>query len=140
MAMKTQWTPMRWPAPWARPELLALIQGTPVDCLVDAPPQIAERARSLGLQTGTPPGVRIVKGDWPGVKLTESGHLDHAAAGPTGAPWVDSNGWRIRLEAALHPGSEIWADASPQKPRLDAEAYAMAVADAAAHGGRWILS
>jgi hypothetical protein len=131
---------MRWPASWARPELLALLEGTAVDCLLDAPAAIAELARGKGLKIGWPQDVRVVKGDWPGVKLTESGRLDHAAAGPTGAPWVDSNGWRIRLEAALHTGSGIWVDAAPQKPRLDPDTYAMAVADAAAHGGRWILS
>jgi hypothetical protein len=131
---------MRWPRVWASPEPLSLLEGTAVDCLLDAPPAIAERARSKGLQTYMPPGVRVLPGDWPGVKLTESGRLDHAAAGPTGVPWVDSNGWKIRLEAALHAGSEIWVDTASQKARLSPDSYVMAVADAAAHGGRWILA
>jgi len=74
------------------------------------------------------------------VKLSESGTVDQAAAGPTGEPWVDSNGWKIRLTAALHPGAAVWVDAPPKGSRLTAESYQITVADAAAHGGRWILS
>jgi hypothetical protein len=87
-----------------------------------------------------PASITIVKGDWPGVKMTPMGIVDRASAGPTGAPWVDSNGWKIRLAAALHPETDIWIDALPQKPRLFAESYQIGVADAAAHGGRWIIT
>ena len=31
-----------------------------------------------------------------------------ATAGPAGVAWLDSNGWRIRLESALHPDTESW--------------------------------
>ena len=61
-------------------------------------------------------------------------------AGPTAAPWVDSNGWGVRLAAALHPQSAIWVDAAPKPSRSSPKSYVMAFADAAARGGRWIIS
>ena len=62
-----------------------------------------------------------------------------ADAGPTGNPWVDSNGWKIRLESARHPGARVWVDASPKGP-VSPDSYALALADSAAYGGRWIVS
>jgi hypothetical protein len=41
---------------------------------------------------------------------------------------------------ALHPGSAIWVDAAPKEPHLSRESYLLGVADAAAYGGRWIIS
>ncbi len=125
-----------------------MLKGTAINCLliengVDQG-SILARARQEGFllvdAASPPPDVAVVDGEWPGVKLTETGAVDRAAAGPTGAPWVDSNGWRIRLAAALHPGNRIWLSAYPKKPRLFTESYVMGIADAAAHGGRWIIS
>jgi hypothetical protein len=144
----TQWTPMRWPAVWKDPTALDLLKETAINCLLIENPDnlrlVAARAQQEGLKVAAaafpPTGVTLVKGEWPGVKLTESGAVDRASAGPTGAPWVDSNGWKIRLAAALHPRTEIWVEAAPQKPRLYGESYLIGVADAAAQGGRWIIS
>lgn len=64
-----------------------------------------------------------------------------ASAGPTGTAWVDSNGWKVRLESALHPGAHIWVDAAPVPTmRLHTDAYVVAFADSAAYGGRWVIS
>ncbi len=139
---------MRLPAAWKDPAVLDLLKGTAINCLLiesgSDQGSIAARARQEGIvivdAASPPPDVTVVEGGWPGVKLTESGAIDRAAAGPTGAPWVDSNGWKIRLAAALHPGSRIWLGAHPQKPRLFAESYVIGIADAAVHGGRWIIS
>lgn len=88
----------------------------------------------------TPPaGVTIVRGLWPGIRMSHGGG-DRAAAGPTGEPWVDSNGWRIRAARALRPDSQFWVDAKPQPSRSSAEDYVLAFADAASHGGRWIVT
>jgi hypothetical protein len=141
-------TPMRWPSAWKDPSALELLKGTAVNFLFidegSGLAGVAERARKEGLtiaEAGSQPiGVTVMEGEWPGVKLTESGMTDRAAAGPTGVPWIDSNGWRIRLTAALHPGTEIWVNAVPKGPRLSAESYVLAVADAAADGARWIIS
>jgi hypothetical protein len=85
-----------------------------------------------------PSGITVVKGLWPGIKMSRSGGAD-ADAGPTGVPWVDSNGWAIRLAAASSPESEIWVNAAPKENLRSANAYLIAIADSAAYGGRWII-
>src|SRR5271157_3289978 len=145
--MNQQWIPMRWPAAWKNPGALGLLEGTGINCLLMEksadPGPVAAQARQIGLTvadpTAPPGGTHIVKGDWPGVQMSHGGG-GHASAGPTGEPWLDSNGWKIRLESALHPQAAIWVDAPPKAPRLAAGAYPLAIADAAAHGGRWIVS
>jgi len=139
---------MRWPDQWRNPSAIDLLKGTVISHLLvnkgaDLGP-IADRASQAGLEVcepGSPPSsVTLVDGEWPGVKLTQSGALDHASAGPTGSPWVDSNAWKIRLTTALHPGAEVWINAEPKRSRLTPAAYRITIADAAACGGRWIIS
>jgi hypothetical protein len=141
--------PIRWPGVWRDPSTLSLLKGSVVNCLIVEPGNaldaVVARARQQGLQVAyvasPPSGVSVVTGQWPGVKLSESGAVDQADAGPTGVPWVDSNGWKIRLTSALHPGAAVWVNAAaPKGARLSAESYLVAVADAAAHGGQWIIS
>lgn len=140
--------PFRWPGSWRDPAALSLLKGSAVNCLLvnrgGELGAVAARARQEGFQVADgaslPGGVSVIQGIWPGVKLSESGVVDQAAAGPTGVPWVDSNGWKIRLTAALNPGAVVWVDAPPRGTRLSAESYLITVADAAAHSGRWILS
>jgi hypothetical protein len=136
---------MRWPEGWQDPAVLDLLHGTAIDYLLipDSPQFAAVRARAqqLGLELGdpgkAPNGIEIVKGVWPGVQWPTGG----AGAGPTGVPWVDSNGWLIRLNRALHPESAPWVDAAPPaKSFITADSYLIAVADSAAHGGRWIIN
>ena len=134
---------MRWPSAWKDPAALDLLSGTGIDCLLISAGgdlgHVADHARSQGLKVleGPPAGTRLVKGDWTGIAAS---HAGGTSAGPTGEPWVDSNGWRVRLESALHPGSRVWVDAAPEAPGLATGAYALAVADAAASGARWIVT
>jgi len=137
-------TPMRWPEGWKDPAAFDLLNGTAIDYLLlpgnSELSAVRDRARQLGIEVcdadRAPAGVEIVKGVWPGVQWPTSG----AGAGPTGVPWVDSNGWLIRLARAQHSDSAVWVDAPPPaKSFVTADAYLMAVADSAAHGGRWIL-
>jgi hypothetical protein len=136
---------MRWPGSWKSPSALGLLKGTSINHLVvekDAGlAPVIEQAKRDGLQvaelTAPPKGVAIVPGEWPGVAMARGGG---ASAGPTGVPWVDSNSWRIRLETVRHPGTDIWVDAPPKAARVSAAAYRTAIADAAAHGGRWVIS
>src|SRR5512136_2283577 len=146
--MSMNLTPILWPRTWKDPSALSLLKGTAINCLLidrDADlGTVAARAQQEGLtvvETGARiDGVTVVKGEWPGVKLNQSGQLDRAGAGPTGVPWVDSNGWKVRLASLLHPGTAVWVDAVPKLQRLFAQSYLVSVSDAAAHGGRWILS
>lgn len=154
--------PMRWPAEWRDPALLELLTGTPINCLVstgeEAPaPAVLEKAKQAGLtfvQAGKSPAVAwteradapwdgsqsvlaITDGVWPGVQ-----RRSREEAGPTGAPWIDSNGWMIQLCRALAQNKDIWVAAEPPEDanNLRAAVYQLAVADAEAHGARWVIS
>ena len=137
---------MRWPDTWKDPAALDLLNGTAIDyLLISKSAELAAvraRAQQLGIHTGEPDsapnGVEIVKGAWPGVQM---GRGPGADAGPTGAPWVDSNGWAIRLNRTLRPGVAAWVNAPPaEKTFITADSYSIAIADSAAYGGRWIIS
>jgi hypothetical protein len=136
---------MRWPAGWVDPSALALLQGTSINYLLvergaALEPFVAvaqKKGIGVGEPDSPPAGVTITKGEWPGVEVAKNGAV---TAGPTAAPWIDSNGWVVRLAAALYPQSAIWVDAAPKESRLSLKSYVMAFADAAARGGRWIIS
>jgi len=137
---------MRWPGSWQSPSTIGLLKGTPINCLlVDRDAglgRVIEEAKRAGLEVAEiaspPAGVDLIAGEWPGVAMSRGG--DGASAGPTGVPWVDSNSWRIRLEAARRPGADIWVDAPPKGTGVRPSSYRMAIADAAAHGGRLVIS
>jgi hypothetical protein len=136
---------MRWPGSWQSPTALGLLKGTTINwLLVDKDAGLApviEQAKQAGLHVAEiaapPDGVAIIPGAWPGVALSRDGGT---SAGPTGVPWVDTNSWKIRLEAARRPGVNIWVDAPPKAAPVSASSYRTAIADAAAHGGRWVIS
>jgi hypothetical protein len=138
---------MRWPDAWTDPGLLDLLKGTAIDYLTigNAPGLMAVRSRAVrdGIrlsESGAPPSqVEIVKGPWPGVQTARA--AAGTDAGPTGRPWVDSNGWAILLATALHSEAAVWIDAEPPRNTVITDAaYLIAVADSAAYGGRWIIS
>ena len=70
---------------------------------------------------------------WPGIRVTAQ------SSGPTGVPWVDWNGWQVRMMLARDPAKPAWVDVEPPSGATPAS-YEAAVADAAAFGGRWIAS
>src|ERR1035437_10040817 len=117
--MNAEWTPMRWPGSWKSPSAVEVLKGTPINGLLGdkdgglAP--VIEEAKRAGLQVAEvaspPAGVAVIPGEWPGVPMSRGGG---ASAGPTGVPWVNSNSWKIRLEAARRPGANIWVDAPPK--------------------------
>ncbi|HVX65733.1 MAG TPA: hypothetical protein VHA11_03980 [Bryobacteraceae bacterium] len=81
-------------------------------------------------------GFAIADGVWPGIPKRES-----AESGPTGAPWVDSNGWQVQLARTLAGGKPVWLNAAPPAEGIvRSEAYTLAVADSAAYGARWIVA
>lgn len=137
---------MRWPSQWQNPSALQRLSNTPINCLLIENPDslrfVVEQAHRLGIrvirETSEVPGITVIKGVWPGARLSQSGGGDTASSGPTGLPWVDSNGWQVRLEAALHPRSTIWVDVASKDP--PAGSYRLCVADVGACGGVWIIS
>ena len=130
---------MRWPPAWKDPAALDLLRDSPIDTLLIESGAVADEAkrRRLTVIAKPPQDVTVIKGEWPGVRIDANGGT---SAGPTGAPWIDSNGWRVRLERARNPGREVCVDAPPKGPRLSVDAYAMAFLDAAVFGARWIVT
>ena len=159
------WIPFRWPSGWPA-SALDLLQGTPINCLVagrhDELVAIQEGARARGL------AVAVLEGEAahgaPVVPCTERSKLNWASAspvlavkdavwpgiqrgqgeggGPTGVPWVDSNGWLIQLGRVRAPGKTLWMAAEPpaKSQFLRAASYELAVADAETYGARWVVS
>jgi hypothetical protein len=77
---------------------------------------------------------------WPGVGL-KTMRGDEAIAGPTGIPWMDSNGWLSLLANQLGKGKQCWLDVDPpDSGSRHAANYPLAVADSQAYGSRWIIS
>lgn len=137
------------PCLWQEPMDVARLRDTPFNCLVIDPAAkppaeaVLDQARRAGLKVipiSAAPAEVLPGCGWPRV---DTGGKDGASSGPTGLPWIESNGWRIRLARAKSPRQNIWVRYGrlPEKTALPLtrEAYALAVADAAAHGGNWIV-
>ncbi len=81
---------------------------------------------------------------WPGLRtmnLTSAADVD-AVSGPTGTPWLDSNGWYVRLARRLAGPRTLWLAFEPPdvgQPHA-AGSYVQAIADTEAHGARWLVS
>src|SRR3954454_14905316 len=98
--------------------------------------------RNRGLATledadaAAPPGITVLKSEWPGL------HSNQGSAGPTGVPWLDSNGWQIRLGKVREPEKIMWVDTpfGKEKRVITTSEYLLAIADAAMYGGRWIIN
>ena len=78
---------------------------------------------------------------WPGMKMDLQAGVD-AVSGPTGAPWLDSNGWYVRLARSLAEPRTLWLAFDPPSigQALPATAYLQAIADTEAYGARWMAS
>jgi hypothetical protein len=134
-------TPLRWPGEWSLPSALGPVKNSPVNCILTDPNSpLTGEMRKLGLTTlaAAPAGVTVIQGEWPGIR---AGQGRNAASGPTGVPWIDSNGWQIRLARVRAPGKPIWVETEfPKEKRVfNTAAYLRAMADAAMHGGRWVI-
>ena len=78
---------------------------------------------------------------WPGVVLpTMKG--DTGVGGPTGDPWVDSNGWFALLARQMVSHRSLWLeiDLPESSGALPVESYCRAIADSRAYGSHWVLS
>lgn len=78
---------------------------------------------------------------WPGMRVDLKAGVD-AVTGPTGAPWLDSNGWYVRLARSLANPRTLWLAFDPPAigQPLAATSYVQAIADTEAHGARWMVS
>lgn len=153
--------PFRWPRSWDQASHLNLLARSPINCLVvdaGAGP-VADAARAAGKTVlaeaslggaalskinWAAAGPRVVLNDlfWPRMRLAQRGTADDADAGPTGAPWIDSNSWVARLAAVRAPGASLWLDFAPdpKEPPPEQAGYITAIADTAAASARWIVT
>jgi hypothetical protein len=152
---------LRWPSAWTDPALLGLLQGAPFNCLAmewnPAQAPIAARAREAGLSVVAMgneaqrsagaangldplPDLLLAATDsvWPGI----ANQGNATESGPTANPWIDSNGWFLRLTKVRSPEKTVWLTfeppGAPHVVLLDA--YLRAVADTGVWGGRWVVS
>lgn len=155
--------PFRWPAAWTDPALCRLFAGSPINCLlldrVSAAGPVAAAARAAGLTVlewgalpaaplaevmwDSPAPQTVITGlAWPRIKLSSTGRPNNVDAGPTGAPWIDSNTWVARLAAVRAPRKPVWLgfESGKDDPVPGEAAYHIAIADSAATGARWIVS
>jgi hypothetical protein len=135
--------PFRWPAEWKDPSALALLNGTPVNCLAGSapPPFPVGDLPFVKLDAGSPPeGIALLDGVWP--RVLPAKEDDTAVAGVTGGPWVDSNAGAIRLAQTKEPTKRAWLTYSPPgaKEVIPFEEYVRPVAEAGAYGARWVIS
>jgi hypothetical protein len=104
-------------------------------------PAILQVARDKVDWKAATPIFSISDNEFPGVRV-ESTQGDTAVAGPTGAPWVNSNAWISLLGEDLAPGNTIWLDfEAPEGTTVAHPAnYPLAIADSEVYGSRWIIS
>ena len=157
-------SPFRWPSVWKDPTLVRLLEGGPINCLLldesaASDGAVAEAARQAGLLVrqlsslgvapladvnwrSPAPLVALSGLVWPSIKAAPRGSTAQAEAGPTGAPWIDSNSWVVRLARVRAPGKSIWLEFAPRADEVapNAAALSVAIADSAATGARWIVS
>lgn len=147
--------PMEWPAQWQDPALLRLLDNTPVNCLLlpkEAPPALRDAALARHLECPPAPqwgswkeldwsaksgAAYIGDGAWPELAMKGNGAAqDSTGSGPTGAPWLDANGWLIRLARARAAGRPVWIRSDPpENPQnLTLDNYRLTQSEAATFG------
>jgi hypothetical protein len=111
----------------------------------DAAPLAALPALPLCERAKTPwqsssPILVVQDNVWPAIALAPE--RSEALSGPTASPWIDSNGWFLRLARVRAPAKTLWLLCDPPGPPdiVPTETYVRAVADAVSFGGRWVVS
>lgn len=95
---------------------------------------VVEIAKEAAALRWNPSPIIAMEGVYPsGRNLSDMG----IRGAPSSEPWIESNLWLAR-SFIFHPSRSVWI--SSQLERVSAVDYARAVADAAAAGGRWIVS
>ena len=101
---------------------------TPV---IELPRRQKIRLNSPGAVVGTWQGL------WPGIAIERGGET---MAGPSSNPWIDTNAGFVRFLRAASD-SAVWLKvAPPENTAIPAVRYGLAIADAEAAGGRWIVT
>lgn len=135
--------PIGWRGEWT-PTLAKRFEGTPVNCVVNGSkilypaPAPLTRAPLEKVRWDAPAPIVIEGAPWPSVKTGRDGN----EGGPTGAAWIDSNGWIAQLALAMAPGKAVWI--APQPPEagtiVPPQSYGRAVADSASYGASPLIA
>lgn len=153
MPPATSLVPLEWPESWQDPGLARLLEGGPLNCVLlpaGAPAAVEESLRREFTVFREPPWRMLAEIDWRGAgeivwigdavwpSVGASPASDAAEAGPTGLPWLESNGWLIRMARDLAPQSAVWIRSGPPEDaaRMDAGLFVLAQCEAWAHGAR----
>jgi hypothetical protein len=92
--------------------------------------------RQMNLDSGAAV-IGTYQGVWPGIHAEESGETK---AGPSGAPWIDTNAGFLRFVRASTK-SAVWiANTPPAGKSYAATRYIQVIADAAMIGARWVIA
>ncbi len=105
-------------------------------------PVISQFARDRIAWEGTSPIYSVTGNVWPSLLLETMKDKDNAVAGPTGVPWLDSNGWFGLLGSKLTSRKVLWLDQDPPEGSdlKHAANYRLAIADCSANASHWIVS
>lgn len=145
--------PLEWPESWQEPGLIRLLEGGPLNCVLlpaGASAAVEEALRARFTVYRQAPWRKLAEIDWRraedivwiGDAVWPSAGTapgsDTAEAGPTGLPWLESNGWLIRMARDLAPQSAVWIRSDPPEDpgRMDAGLFVLAQCEAWAHGAR----
>ncbi len=143
MTAASSLVPFRWPAEWKDASALALLKGTPINCLAGSspPPFPIGDLPFVTLDAAKPPeGIALCEGVWP--RVLPAKEDDTTVAGVTGGPWVDSNAGAVRMAQTKEPARQAWLTYSPPgaKEVIPFEEYVRPVAEAGAYGARWVIA
>ncbi len=135
--------PMRWPSNWG-PAQYRKLPASRINCLVVDQPDpamvSAYAADGIAVMSLREAAVsRPEEARWAQVQTSSQGA--DADSGPTGVPWVNSNGYLIQAVRALQPEQPVWLDSGPPKGQASptTDVVRLAICDAAAYGGKWII-
>jgi len=97
---------------------------------------VIEIAKDAASWRSKPAQIIAVVGEAPsGRNLSEMG----IRGSPSSQPWIESNIWLVHSFRLISPSRPVWISSQIEKAASTIE-YARAMADAAAAGGRWIVS
>src|SRR5579872_1110805 len=74
---------------------------------------------------------------WPGIEIQHGGTV---SAGPSSAPWINTNTGFLRFIGAATKATIWMGERPPPNVILPPDRYAVAIADAAITGARWIVA
>ncbi|MBI4875948.1 MAG: hypothetical protein HY822_15030 [Acidobacteria bacterium] len=134
---------MHWPVTgdWCGAGALDLLKDTPINCLLmdESATDCAREARRRGIAVVGP----LSPDGGPVLYTSESvtariRPMEAATATPTSEPWIDSNLWLVHSLRARAGARPVWLGHRLENP--SPADYERAIAEAAAAGGRWVVS